>query len=105
MPSRVSLKSYLALCRTPVLFAGGEAREKSQIMPFGRPGVSEYPYGCAAARRTGRVGGMTTHRASKNSAEPGRPVERAVVAGLVLAVGAGLAWIGGMIYTIAGWAG
>ncbi|MCM1940862.1 hypothetical protein NC239_21920 [Streptomyces sp. G3] len=48
---------------------------------------------------------MTTHRASKNSAEPGRPVERAVVAGLVPAVGAGLAWIGGMIYTIAGWAG
>ncbi|WKX17407.1 morphogenic membrane protein MmpA [Streptomyces sp. HUAS CX7] len=48
---------------------------------------------------------MTTHRASKNPAEPGRPVERAVVAGLVPAVGAGLAWIGGMIYTIAGWAG
>lgn len=99
------MKSYLALGRTQGLFAGGEGCEKSQIMPFGRPGVSEYPYGCAAARRTGRVGGMTTHRASKNSAEPGRPVERAVVAGLVLAVGAGLAWIGGMIYTIAGWAG
>ncbi len=105
MPSRVSLNSFLALRRVLGLVAEGEAREKSQIMRFGRPGVSEYPYGCAAARRTGRVGGMTTHRASKNSAEPGRPVERAVVAGLVLAVGAGLAWIGGMIYTIAGWAG
>lgn len=68
--------------------------------------MSEYPYGCAAARRTGRVGGMTTHRASKDSAEPAaRPVERAVVAGLALAVGAGPAWIGGMIWTIAGWAG
>ncbi|MFJ9670266.1 morphogenic membrane protein MmpA [Streptomyces sp. NPDC101221] len=48
---------------------------------------------------------MTTHRAPKNSADPGRPVERAVVAGLVLAVGAGLAWMGGMICTIAAWAG
>ncbi|MEV8124442.1 hypothetical protein AB0P07_10045 [Streptomyces sp. NPDC085944] len=49
---------------------------------------------------------MTTHRASKDSAEPAaRPVERAVVAGLALAVGAGPAWIGGMIWTIAGWAG
>ncbi|MGW4551160.1 morphogenic membrane protein MmpA [Streptomyces violaceorubidus] len=48
---------------------------------------------------------MTTHRAPKDSAEPGRPAERAVVAGLVLAVGAGLAWIGGMLYTIVGWSG
>ncbi|MFE1024031.1 morphogenic membrane protein MmpA [Streptomyces sp. NPDC058818] len=49
---------------------------------------------------------MTTHRAPKQSARhPGRPVERAVVAGLVLAVGAGLAWIGGMICTIVGWSG
>jgi uncharacterized membrane protein len=30
-------------------------------------------------------------------------MERAVVAGLVLAVLAGLAWIGGMIYTLAAW--
>lgn len=48
---------------------------------------------------------MTTHRAPHPSAHPGRPVERAVVAGLVLAVGAGLAWIGGMIYTIVEWSG
>lgn len=32
-------------------------------------------------------------------------MERAVGAGLVLAVGAALAWIAGMIYTIAGWSG
>lgn len=55
--------------------------------------------------RPGRVDGMTTHRAPESSARPGRPVERVVAAGLVLAVGAGLAWIGGMIYTIAGWSG
>ncbi|WP_121708937.1 hypothetical protein [Streptomyces sp. E5N91] len=48
---------------------------------------------------------MTTHRAPKSPARSDRPVERSVVAGLVLAVGAGLAWIGGMIYTIAGWSG
>ncbi|MGC9376466.1 morphogenic membrane protein MmpA [Streptomyces sp. MH13] len=49
---------------------------------------------------------MTTHRAPEQSAHrPARPTERAVVAGLVLAVGAGLAWIGGMIYTVAGWSG
>lgn len=105
MPSRVSLKSYLALRRTLGLFAWRGVHEKSQIVRFGRSAGSEYPYGCAAARRTGRVGGMTTHRAPKNSAEPGRPVERAVVAGLVLAVGGGLAWIAGMICTIAAWAG
>ncbi|WP_395575913.1 morphogenic membrane protein MmpA [Streptomyces sp. BK79] len=57
---------------------------------------------------------MTTHRAPEQSVRyparrpahrPVRPVERAVVAGLVLAVGAGLAWIGGMVYTIAAWSG
>ncbi|WP_037837291.1 morphogenic membrane protein MmpA [Streptomyces sp. NRRL F-5650] len=48
---------------------------------------------------------MTPHRAPKYPAETGRPVGRAVTAGLVLAVGAGLAWIGGMIYTLAGWSG
>ncbi|MFD7060717.1 morphogenic membrane protein MmpA [Streptomyces sp. NPDC059906] len=48
---------------------------------------------------------MTTDRAPEYPARSGRPVERSVVAGLVLAVGAGLAWIGGMIYTIAGWSG
>jgi len=46
---------------------------------------------------------MTTHRAPKPLADPDRPVERAVMAALVLAVVAGLAWIGGMIFTVAGW--
>ncbi|MCZ9351077.1 morphogenic membrane protein MmpA [Streptomyces mutabilis] len=49
---------------------------------------------------------MTTHRTPEQSARrPAQPTERAVVAGLVLAVGAGLAWVGGMIYTIVGWSG
>ncbi|MCH5670675.1 morphogenic membrane protein MmpA [Streptomyces gilvus] len=48
---------------------------------------------------------MTTHRAraAKPLADPNRPVERAVNAALVLAVLAGLGWICGMIYTVAGW--
>lgn len=46
---------------------------------------------------------MTTHRAPKPLANPDRHVERAVTAALVLAVVAGLAWIGGMILTVAGW--
>ena len=46
---------------------------------------------------------MTTHRAAKPLADPDRPVERAVTVALVLAVVAGLAWIGGMIFTVAGW--
>lgn len=46
---------------------------------------------------------MTTHRAQKPLADPNRPVERAVTAALVLATLAGLGWIVGMIYTIAGW--
>ncbi|MFV0132595.1 morphogenic membrane protein MmpA [Streptomyces sp. HMX87] len=46
---------------------------------------------------------MTTHRAPKPAARPGRPVERAVNAALVLGVLAGVGWIGGMIYTLAGW--
>ena len=46
---------------------------------------------------------MTTHRAPKPLADTDRPVERAVTAALVLAVVAGLAWIGGMIFTVAGW--
>ncbi|MFD5573262.1 MULTISPECIES: morphogenic membrane protein MmpA [Streptomyces] len=46
---------------------------------------------------------MTTHRAPEPLAHPSRPVERAVTLGLVLAVAAGLAWIGGMIYTLAEW--
>jgi hypothetical protein len=46
---------------------------------------------------------MTTHRAPKPLADPERPVERAVTAALILAVVAGLAWIGGMIYTVVQW--
>ncbi|ANB09687.1 hypothetical protein SAM40697_5732 [Streptomyces ambofaciens] len=57
-------------------------------------------------RRRRQDGRMTTHRAPERSAHrSSRPVERAVVTGLVLAVAAGTAWIGGMIYTIAGWSG
>lgn len=47
---------------------------------------------------------MTTQHAPKPAAGPAHPVERAVIAALVLAVIAGLAWIGGMIYTVTGWA-
>jgi hypothetical protein len=47
---------------------------------------------------------MTTHRASKPVASPAQPVERAVTAALIVAVLAGFAWIGGMIYTVTGWA-
>ncbi|MFI6208221.1 morphogenic membrane protein MmpA [Streptomyces sp. NPDC051041] len=46
---------------------------------------------------------MTTHRASESAAHPDRPVGRAVTAGLVLALLAGLGWTAGMIYTVAGW--
>jgi len=46
---------------------------------------------------------MTTHRAPKPLADPNRPVERAVTAALVIDTLAGLGWIVGMIYTIAGW--
>jgi hypothetical protein len=48
---------------------------------------------------------MTTYRASESSVRPSRPAGRAVTAGLALAVTAGAAWLGGMIYTIAGWTG
>lgn len=64
---------------------------------------TEYPYGCGRAAPVGRLSRMTTHRAPKPLADPNRPVERAVTAALVLAVLAGLGWIGGMIYTVAGW--
>ena len=47
---------------------------------------------------------MTTHRAPKPAADPTQSVERAVTAGLLLALLAGLAWIAGMIYTLTGWA-
>ncbi|GGQ46957.1 hypothetical protein GCM10010279_65720 [Streptomyces mutabilis] len=57
-------------------------------------------------RGGGRLDGMTTHRTPEQPARrPAQPTERVVVAGLVLAVGAGLAWAGGMIYTIVGWSG
>lgn len=51
----------------------------------------------------GRLGPMTTHRAPKPLADPGRPVERAVNAALILAVLSGLGWIVGMIYTLVQW--
>ncbi|MDX2527191.1 morphogenic membrane protein MmpA [Streptomyces europaeiscabiei] len=47
---------------------------------------------------------MTTHRAIKPAASPTQSVERAVTTGLLLAVITGLAWIGGMVYTLTGWA-
>ncbi|MET7701981.1 MULTISPECIES: morphogenic membrane protein MmpA [unclassified Streptomyces] len=47
---------------------------------------------------------MTTHRAAKPAASPVQPVERAVLAALILAVIAGVAWIGAMVYTVTGWA-
>ncbi|MCT9010041.1 hypothetical protein N4G66_35280 [Streptomyces rhizosphaerihabitans] len=52
----------------------------------------------------GKLIRMTTHRAPKPAADPARPVERAVTAALVLAVPVGLAWMGGMIYTVMAWA-
>jgi hypothetical protein len=51
----------------------------------------------------GRLLRMTTRRAPQPLSDPNRPVERAVTAALVLAVVAGVAWIGGMILTVAGW--
>lgn len=48
----------------------------------------------------GRLSRMTTHRSPKPIAHPSQPVERAVMVALVLSVAAGLAWIGGMIYTL-----
>ncbi|MEU6372984.1 hypothetical protein [Streptomyces sp. NPDC046909] len=46
---------------------------------------------------------MPRHRSPQPLADPHRPVERAVLAALFLAVLAGLAWICGMIYTVATW--
>jgi len=56
-----------------------------------------------AIRVLGKVWGMTTHRAAKPLADPGRPVERAVTAALVVGVLAGLGWIAGMVYTLLEW--
>lgn len=61
-------------------------------------------YGCGGAAVTGKLARMTSHRAPKAAAGPARPVERAVTAALLLAVPAGLGWIGGMIWTVTGWA-
>ncbi|MEU6357417.1 hypothetical protein ABZ896_50330 [Streptomyces sp. NPDC047072] len=44
-----------------------------------------------------------THRSHKPLTDPNRPVERAVTAALVLGVLAGVGWIVGMVYTVAGW--
>ncbi|MFD1658238.1 morphogenic membrane protein MmpA [Streptomyces caeni] len=43
---------------------------------------------------------MTTQRPSKAMSNPAQPVERAVTAVLLLGVITGIAWIGGMIYTV-----
>lgn len=64
---------------------------------------TEYEYGCGHGFPADRLCPMTTHRAPKPLADPNRPVERAVTAVLILAVLAGVGWIAGMIYTVAGW--
>lgn len=46
---------------------------------------------------------MTTHRFAETVTRPAQPVERAVTAAPVLAVVAGLGWIGGMFWTLLGW--
>ncbi|GHI03168.1 morphogenic membrane protein MmpA [Streptomyces cellostaticus] len=46
---------------------------------------------------------MTTHRPAKPVTDSAPSVERAVTAALILAVVAGLAWIGGMLCTLLGW--
>ncbi|MEV6652081.1 hypothetical protein [Streptomyces sp. NPDC051219] len=45
-----------------------------------------------------------THRAPKTALRPAlHPVERSVVAALVVAALVGIGWLGSMIYTIAAW--
>jgi hypothetical protein len=51
----------------------------------------------------GRLLRMTTHRSPKPAAGTTQPVERTVMAALVLSVLAGVGWIGGMIYTVLVW--
>ncbi|MFC9078517.1 morphogenic membrane protein MmpA [Streptomyces sp. NPDC057062] len=46
---------------------------------------------------------MTTHRAPESTNEPAAPVERGVRVALLLAAFTGLAWTGGMIYTVLTW--
>ncbi|GGK87524.1 hypothetical protein GCM10010094_55860 [Streptomyces flaveus] len=60
-------------------------------------------YGCQGPVVLGRLARMTTHRATKPTATPSQPVERVLMAGLILAVLAGVGWIVGMIYTVMGW--
>ncbi|MGW0627484.1 morphogenic membrane protein MmpA [Streptomyces sp. NPDC002758] len=45
---------------------------------------------------------MTMHRSPKSArpVHPAQPVERAVTASLIVAVLAGIAWIGGMLYAV-----
>ncbi|GGZ63376.1 hypothetical protein GCM10010344_31920 [Streptomyces bluensis] len=50
-----------------------------------------------------RLCSMTTQHTAKPAASPTQPIERAVMTSLVLAVIAGLAWIGCMLYTVTGW--
>ncbi|WP_189220497.1 MULTISPECIES: morphogenic membrane protein MmpA [Streptomyces] len=47
---------------------------------------------------------MTTRRAPKSAAGSVRPADRAVTAGMLLAVLAGIAWLVGMVWTVTGWA-
>lgn len=58
-------------------------------------------YGRAPAARLVR---MTTNRTPPPSDEPARSAGRGVTTALLLAVSAGLAWTGGMIYTVIVWA-
>jgi hypothetical protein len=54
----------------------------------------------------GRLGPMTTERVPETVVRPIRPAEpagRAVLAGVVLAVVAGVGWAAGMVYTVMGW--
>lgn len=46
---------------------------------------------------------MTTRRAAQHPTSPAQPVERPVAAALAVAVVAGLAWTGGMVWTLLGW--
>jgi hypothetical protein len=58
---------------------------------------------CGPARAD-RVDRMTARRAPKPPVRAARPAG-AVTVGLLLAVLAGVGWLAGMIWTIAGWSG
>lgn len=55
-------------------------------------------------RHDRRAGAHDDTPSPKPPTAPTQPIERAVTAGLPLAVIAGLAWIVGMVYTLTGWA-